>query len=179
MKNFIILSVIAFCVLALVLSKDEIARSTLPLIIGKSEDRAIAQFINECQNAASLGIAEDMLADSLIISGWRVAPRVVKEIANPSMPCRRYAIGFLGNIKFQPGASRLLEILSDNSEQDYFRADALVAIFHIDPKQGRNLANQFKESSPFLGQVANDIISNKSWFTEDRTYWKAVLRAHD
>lgn len=87
------------------------------------------QFINECQNGPSLGIAEDMLADSLIISGERVAPRLVKEIANPSMPCRRYAIGFLGNIKFNPAIGRLQEILSDSSEQDYFRADALIAIF--------------------------------------------------
>lgn len=95
------------------------------------------------------------------------------------MPCRRYAIGFLGNIKFSPAIDRLQEILSENSKQDYFRGDALIAIFHIDIKKGHDLAIQFKEDTSFLGEAANDIINSRSWVSDERSYWKAVLRTHD
>ena len=71
------------------------------------------------------GRAEDMLMDPLILNADLAKDRVIQAIKNPKMDKRRYAIGFLGNERIAKAIPVLFQILSDESEKDYFRAIAL------------------------------------------------------
>jgi hypothetical protein len=124
-------------------------------------------------------VAEDMLMDPLILAGKRVVPLVIEEVRNREMPRRRYAIGFLGNGSYRQALPVLEQILSDASEIDYFRGDALHAIYLIDGSLGCKYAQVHGGDRDYVGRIACDILAGRSWLKDRRSYWDALVGRHD
>lgn len=122
--------------------------------------------------------AEDQLIDPLILNGPRVVPLVLQDLPDKDMPLRRYAIGFLGNGKYEEALPILEQILSDDSEKFYFRADALIAIFSISPDRARELAPGHKNGEDLLGKYAIKIIKGENPIYWTRSYWDAFQHRH-
>ena len=127
---------------------------------------------------AAEGRAEDMLMDPLILNADLVKDRVIQDIRNPKMDKRRYAIGFLGNERIAEAIPTLLQILSDESEIDYFRGDALESIFQIDQTRGGQLAVKYSSREDYLGLIAKGLLdgSHKPY---ERTKADARIGRHD
>jgi hypothetical protein len=94
-----------------------------------------------------MGDHEPELADPLILAGDRVGPTVTQAISNANMPLRRYAISFLGDDTVREAIPTLERIVSTETEADYFRGDALEAIYKTDPSVGRRIASGFDKRS--------------------------------
>lgn len=122
--------------------------------------------------------AEDQLMDPLILAGQRVVPLVIAEIQKKDMPQRRYAIGFLGNGHYSEALPVLEKILSDDSELFYFKADALEAIYQIEPNRALELARKYTAGQELLGRVARDIVAGHNPVHYKRSYWEALLSVH-
>jgi hypothetical protein len=58
------------------------------------------------------------------------------------MPRRRYALSFLGEGNYSQALPALEAIALDETEKNYFRADALKAIYHLLPNRALELARQ-------------------------------------
>ena len=127
---------------------------------------------------AAEGRAEDMLMDPLILNADMVKDRVIQDIKNPEMDKRRYAIGFLGNERIAKAIPVLLQILSGESEKDYFRGDALESIFQIDETQGRQLAEKYSSRADNLGMIAKGLLDG-SHRPYERTKADALIGRHD
>jgi hypothetical protein len=102
--------------------------------------------------------AEDMLMDPLIVNSDIVKHRVIEEIENKQMDKRRYAIGYLGNEKIVEALPILNSILDDESEIDYFRADALESIYLIDKESSLSKAEKYSKREDLLGRRAKSIV---------------------
>ena len=116
--------------------------------------------------------------DPLILYADIVKDRVIEEIKNPRMEKRRYAIGFLGIAGFNEALPALREILADDNEEDYFRADALESIFLISKEEGRSLADDHDSREDFLGYVAKGLLDG-SHEPFKRTYAQALTGHHE
>jgi len=127
---------------------------------------------------ATEGRAEDMLMDPLILNADLVKDRVIQDIENTEMDKRRYTIGFLGNERISEAIPVLLQVLSDESEKDYFRGDALESIFQIDERQGRQRAGEYSSREDYLGRIAKGLLdgSHKPYV---RTKADARIGRHD
>ena len=125
------------------------------------------------------GRAEDQLIDPLILNGRRVVPHILADLPSEDMPFRRYAIGFLGNGRYRTALPVLEELLADDTEIYYFRADALEAIYHISPERGHELAPAYVEGEDRLSQVATDIVAGRVPVGWTRSYWRAFLHVHE
>lgn len=123
--------------------------------------------------------AEDQLVDPLILNGRRVVPLVIAEVPNKQMRLRRYAIGFLGNGQYRDALPVLEQVLVDESEIYYFRADALEAIFRISAERARELAPRHVNGEDLLGRAAQEIVAGRSPVRWSRSYWQAFLHVHE
>jgi hypothetical protein len=122
--------------------------------------------------------AEDMLMDPLILHSDIVHERIVREVADPKMPKRRYAIGFLG-IDGRPEAlPALCRILESEGEIYYFRADALSAIWQIKKEEAVRRAAAYVSRDDLLGRFAKEMIAGAHQ-PYVRTYWQARAGAHE
>lgn len=115
--------------------------------------------------------------DPLILNADLVKDRVIKEIKNPTMDKRRYAIGFLGNARVKKALPTLRNILANEQEVTYIRADALESIYQISPDQGRSLAEKYKSRDDFLGKIAGGLLDG-SHEPFERTYFQALRGCH-
>jgi HEAT repeat protein len=111
---------------------------------------------------------ESALDDPLIRRGKAMIPAICEAIEHKDMKARRYAISALGYIK-DPSALPCLErILQDPNEIDYFRGDALLAIYRIDEPLGRRYADRYKDENSHLARC-HDLIENNSFALPDET----------
>ena len=124
------------------------------------------------------GRAEDMLMDPLILHADLVKSRVIEEVAARTMPKRRYAIGFLGVAGITDALPVLRTILADETEKDFFRADALESIYRIAEKEGLALASQYQSRTDLLGSIAKGLIDG-SHKPLSRSYAQAVVGHHE
>jgi hypothetical protein len=118
----------------------------------RSSESAFADFLD------SHGRAEDQFTDPLVLVGGRVQPLVAERIANPQLKHRRYAISFLGCSRASEALPELELILGNERELNYFRADALEAIWLIDAARGVQLARSHLGAAELLGEHANEIV---------------------
>ena len=123
--------------------------------------------------------AEDQLIDPLILAGRRVVPLLILNLPNKEMRLRRYAIGFLGNGGYIEALPALEHILEDESEINYFRADALLAIYQISQTRAKELAPLYVNGQELLGEVAGEIVASKNPVYFKRSYWDAFLHVHE
>jgi hypothetical protein len=122
--------------------------------------------------------AEDMLMDPLILHSRAVRERVVQEVADPKMQMRRYAIGFLGIDGRSEALPALRRIIESSEEIDYFRADALSAIWQIKKEEAVQRASAYVSRDDLLGRFAKEITSGVHQ-PYIRSYWQALIGAHE
>lgn len=122
--------------------------------------------------------AEDMLMDPLILNADIVAPSAIREVRQRDMPLRRYAISFLGNQRVEAAAPTLRLILDDETEPDYFRADALESLFRINRAEGDLRAKEFASRQDHLGYIARGMLDG-SFVPVQRTRWQAMIGHHE
>jgi hypothetical protein len=101
-----------------------------------TDEAALAEFY------AGESRPECLITQPLEQQGSSVVPLIIRDLPNKTMSRRRYAIGFLGEGRYPEALPRLERILLDATEIDYFRADALAAIFKIAPTRAQALASQ-------------------------------------
>lgn len=123
--------------------------------------------------------AEDMLMDPLILAGERVVPLVLEKVRDKNMPRRRYAISFLGNGSYRPALPVLQQILQDETEIDYFRADALESVYKIDESLGKEQARKYLDENNYVGHIAKRIIEGDELLKLRRSYLDAFRGWHD
>ena len=122
--------------------------------------------------------AEDQLIDPLVLNGQRVVPLVLRDLPDKEMPLRRYAIGFLGNGGYEEALPLLVKIVTDESEEYYFRSDALIAIYGISPETARQLAPNHVNGELLLGKYATVIVDGENPVYWTRSWWDAFRSYH-
>ena len=100
---------------------------------------------------------ESQLTIPLERAGSGILPYVLEAIQDKEMPGRRYAIGFIGTEAYEPALPVLRRILEDETEIWYFRADALEAIYLIDPLLALDLSPTYVNGAEWLGRYARNI----------------------
>ncbi len=125
------------------------------------------------------GRFEDQLTDPLVLAGPRVRPLVLSAIADREMKHRRYALSYLGCAGYAPAREPLRRILSDETERDYFRADALEALWRLDQTEGNALALACRSREDLLGQMAERLIDAGRPWAECRSWFAALTRRHE
>lgn len=127
-------------------------------------------------------VAEDQIMDPLILAGPKIIPLLQKEVVNPDMPNRRYAIGALGNLRSKATLSTLEKLVATKSEAAYIRCDALTAIGMIDPEEGLRIAKSVKgEGLECLAGIEDLDRDYTQWLklnAPERTYFQALLGWH-
>jgi len=121
--------------------------------------------------------AEDQLTDPLVLAGPRVRPLVHAAVKDRAFQRRRYAIGYLGCAKYAAATPTFRAILTDESEKDYFRADALEALWLIGHADALRLADGYSGRADSLGQVARGLLAG-TWPQSCRSWRDAFLHTH-
>lgn len=139
--------------------------------VPSSPEQAVEQFFNQTG-------PEDTLQDPLILGGDGTVPIILEKLKDKKMPRRRYAIAFLGNGSYVQALPALQSILQDATEEDFFRGDALEAIYQIDSSLGTRYAETYKADASYLGDVARRVLLKKGDSFERRSYLQALLGTH-
>ena len=110
------------------------------------------------------GTSEPHLVGILVHAGPKMVPSIIEAIGDQKMFARRYAISALGLLKQREALPALRAILNDGSEKDYFRSDALQAIYVIDSGAGQlaasTLLNDPELSDDILKRAALEILEH-------------------
>jgi HEAT repeat protein len=85
---------------------------------------------------------------------------------HPDMKRRRYAIGALGFIGDKRAIPTLEAILKSDKEKDYFRGDALHAIYQIDPKLASAYAKDYIKRNDYLKRISAAVLNKEKWLKE-------------
>lgn len=120
-------------------------------------------------------LKESEIIDILIVNSEKVCPVVCKKIKDKNMPHRRYAILFLGHERYLPAKAVLLEIISDETEAELYRADALISLYQLDPSEGKKHAAKYQERSDHLRDTAKAVLKGESCFPPRRSFWNALF----
>ena len=122
---------------------------------------------------------EDCIADILILNKQKMLPVICEKIKDKNMSRRRYAIYFLGNEKYPKAKEALLQILSDETEKDYFRSDALEALYMIDKTEGKKCAEKYRGQTGYLEHLSESILKNEPISAPNRTFFDALFSVHE
>jgi len=112
------------------------------------------------------GDHEPELDDPLIKAGKKMTLVICEAIMHQDMKYRRYAIGALGFIGDSKAIPTLESILKNEKEKDYFRGDALHAIYQINEAVGRKYAEEYIHHQDYLNLISDAILKQASWLTE-------------
>ncbi len=117
--------------------------------------------------------SENALIDVLYRAGPKMVPSIAEAILDRDMYARRYAISAVGLLRQPEALPVLFQILEDESETDYFRSDALEAIYVIDSGSGQlaaaEILNDPDSPDDLLKRTANEILTEPGRI---RTEWK-------
>ncbi len=103
----------------------------------------------------------DKMTEPLYKGGEKVIPLVIEKVKDKNMPHRLNAIGFLGKPKNYEALPVLIEILKDESENNYLRKEALWAVYQIEVKIALDFAYKYQNREDDLGKYSNCITSAK------------------
>lgn len=109
---------------------------------------------------------EPELDDPLIAAGPKMVSAICEAVKHKDMKYRRYAIGALGHLADRGALSTLTTILEDQTEEEYFRADALQSIYQIDPARGKELASRYRDAGEMLAPLAQSVLKGEAWLRE-------------
>ena len=110
--------------------------------------------------------SETDIDDPLIAAGKSMTPEICAAVAHSDMEKRRYAIGALGFIGDAAALPTLERILANTSDPDYVRADALHSIYQIDAARGTALAQEHKDATDMVGEMAQSVLNKDPSLTE-------------
>ncbi len=82
------------------------------------------------------------------------------------MKMRRYAIGALGYIGDKRAIPILEAILKNKNEIEYFRGDALHAIYQLDRRLGSRYAKKYENENDYLKMMSSAIKRKDAWLLE-------------
>lgn len=91
---------------------------------------------------------------------------ICEAIMHEDMKYRRYAIGALGFIGDAKAIPILESILTNEKEKEYFRGDALQAIYQIRKTLGQKYAEEYIHRQDYLKRISDAILKKESWLTE-------------
>ncbi len=111
--------------------------------------------------------------DLLILKGRCVVPTAIDAIQDRTLSKRRNIIDFLGNGPHEEALVFLVKIVEDDTEPVLDRASAIIAVFQIDNERGRGLAQKYETEESYLGKCSRDILANKSYLYDRKSYWAA------
>lgn len=121
--------------------------------------------------------AEDQLICPLIRAGSLVCPLVVRDIADPNAPLRRYAISALGSLGCGDAVPVLHRIVGDEHEPDYIRADALAALWLIEQPVAQSVSRLVVMRPDYLGQTALRLL--EGYHPDTMSFWEALICSHE
>jgi len=100
-------------------------------------------------------VPESITDRHLVRAGKPIVPFLIHEIQRKDMPKRRYAIAAIGKIGDQRALPVLIKIFEDRSEQEYFRGDALEAIWRLERNRAEDLANKHRGESVYVDEISD------------------------
>lgn len=106
-----------------------------------------------------------------------MCPFIVRDIADPDAPLRRYAISALGSLGCVDAVPVLHRIVRDEREPDYVRADALEALWLIDPSVAQSVSLLVVIRPDYLGQAAHRLLEGRH--PEAMSFWEALICSHE
>ena len=106
---------------------------------------------------------EEELSVPLITAGPAMAPAVIEAVRHKDMKYRRYAITALGHTGGVGAIPVLEQIVRDNTEEEYFRGDALHALYLLQPTRAKQFAAQHAKAGESLGMMAEAILRDEEW----------------
>src|SRR5690625_4272391 len=112
---------------------------------------------------------EPDLAGPLVKQGTAMVPAICEAVKHKNMKQRRYAIEALGKIGSAQALPVLTAILENQTEKNYFRADALESIYQINQKLGQRYAEQYQHAGGLLQKIAEAVLKRAPWLLEDAT----------
>jgi len=112
------------------------------------------------------GDYEPELPEPLMKAGPSMVPAILEAIGHPDMKMRRYAISALGHLKDESAIAPLRAIVEDGGEEDWFRGDALVAIYQLNQDEGTKLAEKHKGKGDVLKQSSEWILAKEPFLLE-------------
>ncbi len=122
---------------------------------------------------------ESQISVPLTKAGAEMVPAIIEAIAHKDMKHRRYAIGALGLLRNRSALEPLTTIVEDESEEDYFRGDALVAVYHIDSESGTQLANKYAGQGDNLKMMTEAVLTKEPWLTDGPADFSSPMRTCD
>ena len=107
----------------------------------------------------------------------RLARKILQTIRERISPFSERAVTENGNLTpflllltlkttSQPD-TRVEIILNSRKEKDYFRGDALQAIYQIDEAKGMKLAKRYRQRKDCLRKIAHAVLNKEKWLKED------------
>ena len=109
------------------------------------------------------GDHEEEMSVPLIKAGRAMVPAIIEAISHKDMEKRRYAISALPYLKDRSAVEPLSKIVQDKTEEDYFRGDALHAVYILDQKRGEQLAKGFAGQGDNLKMITEAIRKKEKW----------------
>lgn len=100
---------------------------------------------------------EPEIAVPLVKAGRPMTLHICAAVTHPDMKRRRYAIDALGLIGDKRALPVLETILKNRDEIDYFRGDALEAIYRLDRKLAVQYAGQYRHDNDYLNMIADEV----------------------
>jgi len=92
-------------------------------------------------------LEEEQLTRPILEAGYQIGSIITENIPDKEMKYRRYAIGGLEKIKYNPATQTLTKILFDKNEKDVFRTDAYQALTTFDTEKTRKILLDFKNQA--------------------------------
>ena len=111
---------------------EDLNESTFP--VGEKHRKTWTEFYTASSESANISV--------LVKAGPSIVPEIASAIADKKMYKRRYAILALGYLEEKSVIPALQAILNNPTEKDYFRGDALEAIYILDQSVGRLTAQR-------------------------------------
>lgn len=112
------------------------------------------------------GDYEPELPEPLMKAGPSMVPVILEAIDHPDMKMRRYAISALGYLQDDSAIALLTTIVQNKSEEDWFRGDALVAIYRLNQETATKLAENYKSQGEVLKQSSEWVLAKEPFLLE-------------
>ena len=107
-------------------------------------------------------------------AGNKVVPIVNQRVREKDLDRRLYAIVFLGVYGDDASVSTLKDLVSDESETEYFRSAALESIFVLRSDDGRAISLKYVDRTDLLGRRARNLLAVEDAMTYADAYRGSV-----
>jgi hypothetical protein len=92
-------------------------------------------------------VPTDFILEPVKSAGKGIGPYLMKDVSNKRSPLRKYAIAGLGEIRFEPSAEAINNILHDLNEDPQIRGEAYLALLKMKTEKSLSYTRIFMASS--------------------------------